>query len=145
MLLKEQRELVVEYGKRLVEAELTVGTFGNLSVYDREQDLMAISPSGMDYFATDPEDVVVLTLQGRQVEGTRQPSIEADLHCLLYQNREDVNAVIHPHSTYTTVLACLHWPIPPSIIWSPTRAGRSPVFPTIPLDPWSWPRLPGTP
>ena len=54
MLLKEQRELVVEYGKKLVEAGLTVGTFGNLSIYEREQKLVAISPSGMDYFCTTP-------------------------------------------------------------------------------------------
>ena len=57
MLLQEQREMVVEYGKRLVQSGLTVGTFGNLSVCDREKNLVAISPSGMDYFATAPEEV----------------------------------------------------------------------------------------
>ena len=67
MLLQEQRELVVEYGKKLVTTGLTDGTFGNLSVFDRERGLMAISPSGMDYFATTPEDVVVADLEGRVV------------------------------------------------------------------------------
>ena len=61
MILKEEREQVVEYGKKLVELGLTVGTFGNLSVYNPKENLMAISPSGMDYFLTKPEDVVVLT------------------------------------------------------------------------------------
>ena len=45
MLLQEQRELVVEYGKKLVTTGLTDGTFGNLSVFDRQSGLMAISPS----------------------------------------------------------------------------------------------------
>lgn len=133
MLLKEQRELVVEYGKKLVEAGLTVGTFGNLSVYDRERDLVAISPSGTDYFATKPEDVVVLTSRGERVDGTRKPSSEADLHCLLYQSRCDVNAVVHTHSTYATVLACLRWPIEP-IHYLVAYSGRD--VPCIPYYPF---------
>ena len=64
MLLKEERELVVEYGKQMIERGLTVGTFGNLSVYNEKENLFAISPSGMDYFKTAPEDVVVLTPEG---------------------------------------------------------------------------------
>ena len=133
MLLKEQRELVVEYGKKLVEAGLTVGTFGNLSIYEREQKLVAISPSGMDYFCTTPEDVVVLTVQGEHVDGARKPSSEVDLHCLLYQNRPDVNAVVHTHSTYATVLACLHWPLEP-IHYLVAYSGRD--VPCIPYYPF---------
>ena len=60
MLLQEQRELVVEYGRRLVSSGLTEGTFGNLSVFDRTQNLMAMSPSGMDYFRRYADVVVVL-------------------------------------------------------------------------------------
>ena len=72
MLLKEERELVVEYGKQMIERGLTVGTFGNLSVYNEKENLFAISPSGMDYFKTAPEDVVVLTPEGEKVDGDRQ-------------------------------------------------------------------------
>lgn len=133
MLLQEQRELVVEYGKKLVQSGLTVGTFGNLSVYDRQRDLVAISPSGMDYFATKPEDVVVITPQGERVDGARKPSSEVDLHCLLYQSRPDISAVVHTHSTYATVLACLRWPIEP-IHYLVAYSGRD--VPCIPYYPF---------
>ena len=56
---------------------------------------MAISPSGMDYFRTEPEDVVVLDFEGRVVEGRRVPSSEVDMHRVLYAGREDVGAVVH--------------------------------------------------
>ena len=105
MLLQDQREQVVEYGKKLVTTGLTDGTFGNLSVFDRESGLMAISPSGMDYFATTPEDVVVADLEGKVVEGKRKPSSELDLHRLFYRRRKDVNGVVHTHSTYATAWA----------------------------------------
>ena len=74
---------------------------------------MAISPSGMDYFRTEPEDVVVLDLEGRVVEGRRVPSSEVDMHRVLYAGREDVGAVVHTHSTCATTLACLHEGLPP--------------------------------
>ena len=80
MLLQEERESVVDYCRRLVTHHLTRGTGGNVSVCNRERGLMAISPSGMDYFRTEPEDVVVLDLEGRVVEGRRVPSSEVDTH-----------------------------------------------------------------
>ncbi len=113
MILKEEREQVVEYGKKMVELGLTVGTFGNLSVYNPKEGLMAISPSGMDYFRTRPEDVVVLTPDGKKVDGDAKPSSEYDMHRIFYQKRPGINAVIHTHSVYATTLACLHWSIEP--------------------------------
>lgn len=133
MLLREQRELVVEYGKKLVTAGLTDGTFGNLSVFDRASGLMAISPSGMDYFLITPEDVVVADLEGKVVEGARKPSSELDLHRLFYQRRGDVNGVVHTHSTFATVLSCLRWPIRP-VHYLVAYAGRQ--VPCIPYYPF---------
>ena len=113
MLLQTERESVVEYGRKLVTHHLTRGTGGNVSVCDREKKLMAISPSGMDYFQTEPEDVVVIDLEGQVVEGRRVPSSEADMHRVLYAGREDIGAVVHTHSAYATTLACLHERLPP--------------------------------
>ena len=76
MLLQEEREQVIEYGKRMIELNITVGTFGNVSCYNREKNLMAITPSGCDYFKIKPEDIVVLTPNGEKVEGDRKPSSE---------------------------------------------------------------------
>lgn len=113
MILQEEREQVVEYGMKMVETGLTVGTFGNLSIYNPEKNLMAISPSGMDYFSTKPEDVVVLTPDGEHVDGKRKPSSEYDMHRIFYQRRPGINAVVHTHSTFATTLACLNWSIEP--------------------------------
>ena len=113
MLLKEERELVVEYGKKLVNYGLTTGTFGNLSCYNPEKGLMCISPSGMDYFKIDASDVVVLDLDGKRVEGADKPSSEVDMHRIFYNKRADARAVVHTHSMYCTTLACMHKEIPP--------------------------------
>lgn len=112
MLLQEERELVVEYGKEMIRRGLTVGTFGNLSVYNEKENLFAISPSGMDYFQTKPEDVVILTPDGERVDGDRKPSSEVDMHRIFYQERPGIHSVVHVHSKFATTLACLGWSIP---------------------------------
>lgn len=112
MILKEEREQVVEYCKKLVETGLTVGTFGNISVYNPEKNLMAISPSGMDYYKTTAEDIVVLTPEGEKVDGAAKPSSEYDMHRIFYLKRPGVNAVVHAHSPFATTLACMQWSIP---------------------------------
>ena len=113
MLLQEEREQLIEYGKKMIELGITVGTFGNISVFNRKENLFAITPSGCDYFKTKPEDIVILTPDGEKVDGDRKPSSEVDMHRIFYQKREDVNAVIHTHSVYATTLACMHMPIEP--------------------------------
>ena len=89
MLMQEERELVVEYGKKMSAARLSTGTSGNISIYNAEQGLVAISPSGMDYFSTTPEDVVILDLDGKVVDGKRKPSSgdagAAEVPCAPYQ------------------------------------------------------------
>lgn len=111
-LLAYEREQVAIFGRRLLQHNLTRGTSGNLSVFDRRLQLMAISPSGIDYQQTSPEDVVVIDLEGRVAEGSNTPSSEWALHAAIYRNREDVAAAVHAHSTFSTVLSCLHWDLP---------------------------------
>lgn len=112
MLLQKEREDVVEYGKLMFSKGLTNGTTGNISVYNRELGLMAISPSGIDYFSTTPEDVVVMELDGTIVEGERKPSSEVHLHSEIYRTKDDVNAVVHTHSDNSAVMGCLRWSLP---------------------------------
>ena len=61
MLLENERNLIVEYGKMMSASGLTSGTSGNISIYVPEKGMMAISPSGIGYFDTKPEDVVIMT------------------------------------------------------------------------------------
>lgn len=113
MRMKEEREFVVEYGKKLVTAGLTKGTGGNISVFERRTGLMAISPSGLSYFETRPEDVVVLDVEDYTIiESDRKPSSEFSMHGIFYRKREDIDAVVHIHSTYATVLASLRQDLP---------------------------------
>ncbi len=114
MLMLEERKKVVEYGKKLITDGLTTGTGGNISIVDREHGYFCISPSGIDYFKTEPEDVVVLDLDGNIVDGKRKPSSEYEMHRLIYLNREEAEAVVHCHSTYATVLATNRLDLPAS-------------------------------
>ena len=113
MLLQKEREQVVEYGMKLVDSGLVVGTFGNISVYNPEKNLMAISPSGMDYHLTTAADIVIMTPDAKIIDGNNKPSSEMDLHRIFYQKRPGIHSVIHTHSSYATTLACLHWSIEP--------------------------------
>lgn len=114
MLMKEARDQLIAYGKKLVETNLTKGTGGNLSIFDREAGHMAITPSGIDFFEIQPEDIVIMTLDGDIVEGERTPSSEWVMHKIFYENREDIDAMIHAHTIYATVMATLRWDLPPS-------------------------------
>lgn len=111
MLMQEERELIVEYGKKLSTSGLCPGTSGNISIYNEEKGLMAISPSGIDYFSTTPEDVVITDLEANVVDGTRKPSSEWTLHTIFYKNRPDCRAVVHTHSRFCTTLSILGEPV----------------------------------
>lgn len=111
MKLEQERELLTEYGRRMSRAGLSVGTSGNLSIYVPEEGLMAITPSGLDYEATTPADIVVMDLEAHVVEGERKPSSEWALHTKFYQHHPAARAVVHTHSMYCTTLACLGKPL----------------------------------
>ncbi|ACL69717.1 L-fuculose-phosphate aldolase [Halothermothrix orenii] len=113
MLLEKERKQIVEYGKKLIDSGLTRGTGGNISIFNFEKKLMAISPTGIEYFDTSPEDVVVMNLNGKIVEGSKKPSSEYRMHLIFYKNRNDVGAVVHTHSIYAATIASLRWELPP--------------------------------
>lgn len=110
MSMEQIRRQIAEYGRRMSADGLSVGTSGNLSVFDPERGLMAISPSGMDYFSTEPEDVAVTDLEGSLLEG-RKPSSEWGLHAAFYKRKPHIRAVVHTHSIYCTTFAVLGRPI----------------------------------
>ncbi|WP_036728170.1 L-fuculose-phosphate aldolase [Peptoniphilus mikwangii] len=107
MLMEKERELVVEYGKKLITHGLTKGSGGNISIFDRENKVMAISPSGMNYFETKINDIVIMNSDGNVIEGNLKPSSEWQMHLIYYNNREDVDAIVHTHSKYATAISCM--------------------------------------
>ena len=104
MLMEEERRSLVEYGSRMFADGLVTLTSGNISIYDPESGYMAITPSGIPYAETRPEDIVIMTLDGRVIDGKRKPSSENQLHAAVYRVRQDARAVVHTHSTFATVL-----------------------------------------
>ena len=112
MLLQKEREMIVAYGKRMLSAGLTRGTGGNLSIYDRNLELMAITPSGIPYEEIEVEDIMIMKLDGTIVEGNKTPSSEHTMHEIVYRTREDVGAMLHVHSTFAVTLACLNEDLP---------------------------------
>lgn len=111
MLMQEEREQIVEYGKQMSAARLSAGTSGNISIYNKEKELMAISPSGIGYFETKPEDVVIMDLDANVVDGDKKPSSEWALHTAMYKTKPECRAVVHTHSMYCTTFAVLNQPL----------------------------------
>jgi L-ribulose-5-phosphate 4-epimerase len=105
MLLKSLREEVLEANLELVKRGLVLYTFGNASGVDREQGLVVIKPSGVDYDDLRPEHMVVTDLDGKIVEGTLKPSSDLDTHTLLYREFLEIGAVVHTHSEFATSFA----------------------------------------
>lgn len=104
MLIQQARADVVKYARRLVPDGLVVGTAGNISV--RVGDLVAVTPSGLDYDKLTPELVCVCDLDGNRVEGPLEPTSEMPMHLSVYHHTEHT-AVVHTHSTAATVVSTL--------------------------------------
>ncbi|SFS15022.1 L-ribulose-5-phosphate 4-epimerase/L-ribulose-5-phosphate 4-epimerase [Granulicella pectinivorans] len=102
MLLEKLRAEVLEANLELVRRGLVLYTFGNASGVDREQGLVVIKPSGVDYDDLRPEHMVVTDLNGKIVEGNLNPSSDLDTHTLLYREFPAIGAVVHTHSEYAT-------------------------------------------
>ena len=102
MQLRELREQVLDANLELVRKGLVLYTFGNASGIDRERELVVIKPSGVDYERLAIEDLVVVDLNGRIVEGSLNPSSDVKTHLLLYREFPAIGGVVHTHSEFAT-------------------------------------------
>ena len=90
----------------LASSGLIKQTFGNVSILDREQGLMAIKPSGIAYSLLKEEDIPVLRLEdGKTVAGTTRPSSDTETHLVLYRNFPGISGIVHTHSTFASAWA----------------------------------------
>lgn len=112
MMLQELREQVWRGNLALPENGLVAWTGGNLSAITEDRDLIVIKPSGMLYPDMRPEDMVVVDMTGKVVDGERGPSSDTASHLAIYKGRDDVGSVVHTHSTYATAFAATGTPIP---------------------------------
>ncbi len=111
MRLTQLREEVLEANLELVRGGLVLYTFGNASGVDREQGLVVIKPSGVDYDKLKPEHMVVTDLEGNIIEGNLRPSSDLDTHTMLYREFGEIGAVVHTHSEFATSFAQAGLPI----------------------------------
>ena len=110
MYEKAKKELL-DICLEMIKHDLVIGSSGNASL--RVGDHVVISPSSVHYTEMTIDDVVVIDMDGNEVEGTRNPSIEKPMHLEIYKNRRDVLAIVHTHSLYASAMAILHEPLPP--------------------------------
>jgi L-ribulose-5-phosphate 4-epimerase len=108
----ELKQQVVDANKQLVAAGLVTLTWGNVSGIDRDSGLVAIKPSGVDYDALTPDNLVVVDLQGEVVEGDLRPSSDTATHLELYRNFSEIGAVVHTHSPQATAFSQAGTPLP---------------------------------
>lgn len=112
MKLKSIREACSEANKRLASLGLVDLTFGNLSLLDRDAGIFAIKPSGVPYSELTAETMVLVSLEGKIVEGKHRPSSDTPTHRALLQAFEDVNSVVHTHSRHAVAFAQAERDIP---------------------------------
>jgi L-fuculose-phosphate aldolase len=106
------RKEIVQTCRRMRASGLVAGTEGNVSARTPEGNVL-ITPSGLDYAVTEPEDIVVVSLDGETLEGAFEPSVETPMHTGIYRSRSETLSIVHTHARFSTTLACLNWEIPP--------------------------------
>lgn len=104
-MLNQLKQTVFEANLDLVRHGLVIFTWGNVSAIDRERGLVVIKPSGVSYDEMKAEDMVVVDLDGRVVEGSLKPSSDTPTHLELYKAFPEIGGVVHTHSTYATAWA----------------------------------------
>jgi L-ribulose-5-phosphate 4-epimerase len=114
MSLDSLREEVLHANREIARRGLAPHTFGNASGIDRSgaKPLVVIKPSGVDYAALTPNDLVVTDLDGKIVEGSLRPSSDLDTHTLLYREFPQLGGIVHTHSEFATSWAQACRPIP---------------------------------
>ncbi len=116
MIRQEYKEAVFAETLACWKEKLFAGTSGNLSCYDRDADLIYITPGSYPYDLMKPEDIMVIRPDGTIIDGEHRPSSEWCLHAEIYRSMKNVNAVVHTHSPYATALAVNHRGIPVILI-----------------------------
>lgn len=100
MMLRELREEVYRANMELPERGLVVYTWGNVSGIDREKGLVVIKPSGVEYEDLTPENLVVVDMDCRIVEGSMNPSSDTKTHVELYKSFSEIGGIVHTHSPH---------------------------------------------
>ena len=139
-MMTELKELVWRANLDLARSGLVLLTFGNVSGIDRRRGIIAIKPSGVPYEELKSEDIVLVDIEGRVVEGGLNPSSDTPTHIKLYTAFADIGGIAHTHSPYATMFAqsrreipcfgtthadLLHGPVPVTRQMTEAEVGRN--------------------
>ena len=103
---RQHREEICQFGKMLHERGFVAATDGNLSVRLTDGNIL-VTPTGMCKGMMEPDDMVVVDLDGQLLSGRRGVTSEIGMHLLVYRLRPDIQAVVHAHPpTATGFAAC---------------------------------------
>ncbi|MBN2618496.1 MAG: L-ribulose-5-phosphate 4-epimerase AraD [Spirochaetales bacterium] len=117
---KDLKEMCYEANMDIPKRNLAIYTFGNVSSLDKASGIFAIKPSGVPYSDLKPEDMVLVDLDGKKIEGKMNPSSDTMTHAVLYKTWPEIRGIVHTHATY-------------SVAWS--QAVRSvPIYGTTHAD-----------
>lgn len=105
LMLEKLKELVCKANLELPKYGLVTFTWGNVSAIDKETGLVVIKPSGVEYDTMKPEDMVVVDLDGKVVEGKYKPSSDTPTHVALYKAFPSIGGIVHTHSRWATTFA----------------------------------------
>jgi L-ribulose-5-phosphate 4-epimerase len=106
------REIAWKANIDLYKSGLVVATFGNVSAFDADRGVFAIKPSGVPYADLRQEDMVIVDLENKVVEGALRPSSDTKTHAVLYRNFHGIGGVCHTHSSYASAWAQAKMPVP---------------------------------
>lgn len=101
-MLEELKKQVCDANRMLPKYGLVTFTWGNVSGIDAEKGLFVIKPSGVEYDKLTPESMVVMDLEGNQIEGNYKPSSDTPTHLELYKAFPKIGGIVHTHSSYAT-------------------------------------------
>lgn len=119
-MLEQLKQQVLEANLALPAHHLVTFTWGNVSAIDREQGLVVIKPSGVEYDGMRAEDMVVVDLHsGAVVEGRKKPSSDTATHLALYRRFPGLGGIVHTHSRHATIWAQAGRDLP---AWGTTHA-----------------------
>ncbi|MCS7164415.1 MAG: class II aldolase/adducin family protein [Thermodesulfovibrio sp.] len=111
MRWEKERKEIVKFAKKIYQRGLVTASSGNLSIKTKDNTIL-ITPSSKSYDNLKFSDIIEINFDGKIIEGNKKPSSEYRLHIEIYKNREEINAVIHTHSTFTCIMASLNYSLP---------------------------------
>jgi L-ribulose-5-phosphate 4-epimerase len=124
MLYKEERKALLKCALRLYQEGLVQLNSGNVSVRVSDEHLV-ITPRGISYDDMSEDDLMIIDLNGGQVEGKHKPSSEMPMHITVYKNMNKVKAIAHTHSPFALAFATVGRSIP--VISTEVLAVRGPI------------------